>query len=198
VRIYYYFYGRGMQLQHGTARWERRSVDISQLDSAACRFRKHIINNIPFFSNSTHASNIFFLLYYSNIIIIIIIQFRLHKSAKEEQASQFFVEWGNYLQHIERTGREKQSMDVGLVDKPTNSNGMMMNGGSGSGSGGGGGTQQQNKSSFGRDVATGIEFNDEQVDQLDKLREEAAKVAGAGGNNDGNDSGGGGGSGNII
>lgn len=45
-------------------------------------------------------------------------EFRLHKTAKPEQATLFFVEWENYLQHIERAGREKQSIEMGLVVEP--------------------------------------------------------------------------------
>jgi len=50
-------------------------------------------------------------------------KFRLHKTAKPEQATLFFVEWEKYLQHIERTGREKQSIELGLVDPPSKQRG---------------------------------------------------------------------------
>ena len=89
----------------------------------------------------------------------ITIQFRLHKTAKQEQANLFFVEWEKYLQHIERTGREKQSIEIGLVDPPPLTSSStpplpMMS------------MQQQNTI-----------FNEEQVGKLEQLRDEATKAA---------------------
>mmetsp|Transcript_21129 Transcript_21129/g.27102 ORF Transcript_21129/g.27102 Transcript_21129/m.27102 type:complete len:140 (+) Transcript_21129:2-421(+) len=97
-------------------------------------------------------------------------EFRLHKNAKPEQTQQFFVEWEKYLQHIERTGRGNQSMDVGLLDKNNPQQHPR---------------QQQvppsmrsssDSSSFGKDLSTDAVLNEEQEGQLDKLREEAARA----------------------
>jgi hypothetical protein len=99
------------------------------------------------------------------------LQFRLHKSAKPEQTSQFFVEWEKYLTHVERTGRGNQTMDAGLGDDsrappkgitsyPASKNGM---------------SDQQKSPSFGKELGT-VDMNEEQEKQLEKLREEAAKA----------------------
>ena len=61
--------------------------------------------------------------------------------------------------HVERTGRENQSMEVGLIDNNTSNN----------------------KPSFGKDVSREVSFSEEQRDQLGKLREEAAKAGQQGG-----------------
>ena len=96
-------------------------------------------------------------------------QFRLHKTAKPEQVVHFFEEWENYLQHIEQTGRERQSIQVGLVDSSPAAVSPM-----------GATTHQSRGSSFGRDVPEDVVLSDEQKGQLGKLREEAAKAGGDG------------------
>ncbi|KAL7554869.1 hypothetical protein ACHAWF_018414 [Thalassiosira exigua] len=93
-------------------------------------------------------------------------EFRLHKNAKPEQASQFFTEWDKYLRHVEQTGRERRSIDAGLVDRPAPGRDALADG--------------QNKG-FGRDVPGGVPFSEEQAGQLEKLREEAAKAGKSGG-----------------
>ncbi|KAL3817801.1 hypothetical protein ACHAXA_005834 [Cyclostephanos tholiformis] len=111
-------------------------------------------------------------------------EFRLHKNAKSEQASMFLVEWEKYLEHIERTGRENQSIDVGMADHQRrqehqlHSSQMQI-------------AEQEHQQQqrrqrggslfFGRDVSNDVVFNEDQVGQLDKLREEASKAAGNGG-----------------
>ena len=77
----------------------------------------------------------------------------------------FFSEWNGYLAHIEKTGREKQSLSVGLVDSPSVGNGGNANNKIKSPSAG-----------FGRDMPKGVAFNEEQESQLRKLREEATKA----------------------
>lgn len=81
----------------------------------------------------------------------------------------FFEEWENYLQHIEQTGRERQSIQVGLVDSSPAAVSPM-----------GATTHQSRGSSFGRDVPEDVVLSDEQKGQLGKLREEAAKAGGDG------------------
>ena len=102
-------------------------------------------------------------------------QFRLHKTAKAEQTTLFFNEWEKYLDHIVRTGREKQSIDVGLVDQPhngssnSNNNPMVHK------------HKSERTITFGKDVPKDIELTEEQKSQLEALKQEAAKAAG--GNN---------------
>ena len=91
----------------------------------------------------------------------------------------------NYLQHIEQTGREQSSREVGLMDSNSNINSntttpatAMMNNNN---------NESKRSSAFGRNVNQGVEFNEEQVNQLDKLKEEAVKAGGkkGGGGNGG-------------
>jgi len=108
-------------------------------------------------------------------------EFRLHKSAKPEQAAMFFTEWDKYLEHVERTGRENLSINVGLLDPPEqkhhqqSAQSQMVEQEKQQ--------QQQRRRSaggtlfFGRDVSNNVVFNEEQERQLEKLREEAAKAA---------------------
>eukprot|EP00970_Alexandrium_tamarense_P005691 scaffold933_cov190-Alexandrium_tamarense.AAC.11 len=92
-------------------------------------------------------------------------QFRLHKSVtKTDQLEQFFTEWDKYLRHVEHTGRQKQSRDLGLVDSPPSSSDLSNHG------------QQPQQTKFGRDMTNDVEFNEEQMSQLEQLREEAARA----------------------
>ena len=107
-------------------------------------------------------------------------EFRLHKSAKPEQAAMFFTEWDKYLEHVERTGRENFSINVGLLEPPEQQHQQqsdqwqMVEQEK---------QQQQRRRSaggtlfFGRDVSNDVVFNEEQERQLEKLREEADKAA---------------------
>ena len=56
-------------------------------------------------------------------------------------------------------------MDLGLVDSPSSPMGSSDRI-----------TNQNRGSSFGKDIAENVEFNEEQEGQLGKLREEAAKA----------------------
>lgn len=95
-------------------------------------------------------------------------QFRLHKSVTNtNQLDHFFDEWGKYLSHIERSGREKQSMAAGLVDSSS------MGSSSASAK-----SSKNNVARFGKDVSDNLVFNEEQGRQLGKLREEALKGEG--------------------
>ena len=97
----------------------------------------------------------------------------------------FFVEWEKYLQHIERTGRENSSIDVGLVDHQQHQHQHMQHANQGHI------VEQEHHQPlrrkaggalfFGRDVMNDVVFSEDQVGQLEKLREEAAKAAGEGG-----------------
>jgi len=82
-------------------------------------------------------------------------EFRLHRTAKPEQAVDFFREWSTYLEHVEQTGRKNQATDAGLLD-----------------------SADSIANQFGRDVDddTRASFSEEQLAQLQKLREEAEKA----------------------
>ena len=138
-----------------------------------------------FTPSHSHNTIIIYINYIISIYIFIYQKFRLHKTVKEEQTTQFFHEWTNYLQHIEQTGREQSSREVGLMDSNSNINSntttpatAMMNNNN---------NESKRSSSFGRNVNQGVEFNEEQVNQLDKLKEEAVKAGGkkGGGGNGG-------------
>ena len=68
------------------------------------------------------------------------------------------------MTHVERTGREKQLIDAALIDAPpqqqSNNTGGLSN----------------RKGGFGKDLLAGEQFNDEQKEQLGKLREEAVNA----------------------
>lgn len=79
----------------------------------------------------------------------------MHRTAKPEQAVDFFREWSTYLEHVEQTGRKNQATDAGLLD-----------------------SADSIANQFGRDVDddTRASFSEEQLAQLQKLREEAEKA----------------------
>ena len=93
------------------------------------------------------------------------LQFRLHTKAKPEQLEGFFAEWNKYLIHVERIGREKQLVDAALIDSAPQQHGSNSN------------QTIKRKKGFGRDVSADVAFNDEQKEQLQKLREEAINSA---------------------
>jgi len=94
-------------------------------------------------------------------------QFRLHTKAKPEQLEGFFAEWDKYLIHVERIGREKQLVDAALIDAAPQQQQHGNNA-----------NQTINrKKGFGQDVSGDVPFNDEQKEQLQKLREEAINAA---------------------
>jgi hypothetical protein len=78
---------------------------------------------------------------------------------------------------MERTGREKQAMEMGLVVEDP----------------------RRHTTTFGKDISNDVVLSDEQVGKLEQLRDEATKAAAAASavntnNNRGNESDGGGGS----
>jgi len=104
-------------------------------------------------------------------ILITSQKFKLHKEAKAEQVTMFYTEWEKYLEHIKRIGRENQAIDAGLLDgvqqesSQSIDNTMVMQH-----------TASNNNRTFGQNVPKDIELNDEQKNQLIKLREEAIKA----------------------
>ena len=112
-------------------------------------------------------------------------QFRLHRTAKPEQATLFFTEWEKYLQHVEQTGRENQSIEIGLLDPPEqkhlfavtaqDSTSQYYNTAKDK--------QQSRRNSdkgtlyFGKEISNDITLSEEQLGKLEQLREEATKAA---------------------
>ena len=99
-----------------------------------------------------------------------ILQFRLHTKAKPEQLEGFFAEWDKYLIHVERIGREKQLIDAALIDQEPRQHQQQHGNSSNQ-------TITRKKKGFGQDVSSDVAFNDEQKEQLQKLREEAINSA---------------------
>ena len=95
----------------------------------------------------------------------------MHKEAKAEQVTLFYTEWEKYLEHIERTGRENKAINAGLLDgvqqesSQSIDNTMVKQN-----------TTSNNNRQFGQNVPEDIGLNDEQKNQLIKLREEAIKA----------------------
>lgn len=97
-------------------------------------------------------------------------KFKLHKEAKAEQVTLFYTEWEKYLDHVERTGRENKAINAGLLDgvqqESSQSIDTMVKQH----------TTTNNNRQFGQNVPNDIELNDEQKNQLIKLKEEAIKA----------------------
>jgi hypothetical protein len=80
-------------------------------------------------------------------------EFRLHKKAKPEQAAQFMTEWNQYLDQLTMTARAQESIRI----TETNAGNQVFQ--------------------FGKDLPRDVELSEEQMQQLEKLRQEAAKSA---------------------
>lgn len=81
-------------------------------------------------------------------------EFRLHKSAKPELAAQFLDEWTNYLDQILLTSRaQESSLTAGSLED-----------------------KGERLFSFGADLPPDVELSEEQMAQLEKLRDEARKA----------------------
>mmetsp|Transcript_3141 Transcript_3141/g.4185 ORF Transcript_3141/g.4185 Transcript_3141/m.4185 type:complete len:121 (+) Transcript_3141:49-411(+) len=79
-------------------------------------------------------------------------EFRLHKNtSNEDHISHFFLEWENYLRHIQETARMRESSAAGLIENNI-------------------------KSDYGVDLDTNYEMTSEQKIQLEKLREETSRL----------------------
>mmetsp|Transcript_18163 Transcript_18163/g.28243 ORF Transcript_18163/g.28243 Transcript_18163/m.28243 type:complete len:131 (+) Transcript_18163:136-528(+) len=91
-------------------------------------------------------------------------EFRLHKTVtKKEQIQLFFTEWENYLEQIQVTARTREAISVGTLDNRVRTSA--------------GDDNNNNMPRFGVDLSTDMarQMNEEQVDQMNKLREEALK-----------------------
>ena len=86
-------------------------------------------------------------------------EFRLHKDVtKQEQLDHFFAAWEDYLNQILTTARAQETVSTGALDVRENE------------------AQPSNPFSFGRDLSQDLELTEEQVAQLEKLREETKKA----------------------
>jgi len=86
-------------------------------------------------------------------------EFKLHKSAKPEHLEGFFTEWEKYLDQILMTARAQESVSAGTLDD----------------------TSRQGRRpvfQYGKDLPHDVELSDEQIAQLEKLREETSKADG--------------------
>ena len=94
-------------------------------------------------------------------------EFKLHKNVTNQtQLDQFFVGWNEYLNHITQTGRkhtvlsvngeEHQEVDTTVTSSSSSS-------------------MKNPSSGFGQNLPLDIELSEEQMNQLEKLREETTK-----------------------
>jgi len=91
-------------------------------------------------------------------------EFQSHKTAtKPEEVALFFTEWEKYLGQILMTARAQESAAIGSLDDGSS---IKDNNGPSSSVFG-----------FGKDLPLDAELSEEQVTQLNKLKEEAAKVS---------------------
>ena len=86
-------------------------------------------------------------------------EFQLHKGVtKPEQLNQFFVAWEEYLDQILATARAQETISAGALDVRETE------------------TEKSPFGAFGKDLPQDVSLNDEQVEQLEKLREETSKA----------------------
>uniref|UniRef100_A0A6U3QXF5 Succinate dehydrogenase assembly factor 3 n=1 Tax=Ditylum brightwellii TaxID=49249 RepID=A0A6U3QXF5_9STRA len=92
-------------------------------------------------------------------------EFRLHRTVNSDgQLTQFMDAWKLYLDQIQVTARAKESLNSGVLDNDRGGGTSL------------GGSSGESPFGFGKSLPTDIDLNDEQMSQLEKLREEAAKV----------------------
>ena len=89
-------------------------------------------------------------------------EFRLHKTAKPEHVTPFLTEWEQYLEQILMTARAQGAVSAGTMESKLKD----------------GADKVLPVFSFGSDLPHDVELTDEQVQQLQKLREEALKASG--------------------
>jgi hypothetical protein len=77
-------------------------------------------------------------------------EFKLHKSAKQEQVGQFFSAWEQYLNHILQSARVKESFSTGSLDSNPDTG-------------------------FGKNLPPDLDMSEEQRKQLENLKDEASR-----------------------
>jgi hypothetical protein len=86
-------------------------------------------------------------------------EFRQHKSvSKKEQLDQFFTAWEEYMNQILMTARAKEAVSAGALDSMAKD------------------TSVSHPFQFGKDLPENVELTDEQIEQLNKLRDEATRA----------------------
>lgn len=90
-------------------------------------------------------------------------EFRLHKSVtKPEQLEEFFTAWRSYLEQIEFSARANESISAGVLSPKEN---------------------EQEKGStrffYGKPLPEGTDLNEDQLEKLQALKEEADKLGGS-------------------
>lgn len=85
-------------------------------------------------------------------------EFKLHKTANDEQRDRFFSEWQAYLVHVRETARAIESRSVGIADSHGDER------------------VPPPLYNYGVDMQNDIEMSEEQKVQLEQLREEALKT----------------------
>ncbi len=79
-------------------------------------------------------------------------EFKLHKPVtKEAQLNAFFLAWEEYLDQIMRTARRRDSVSSGTLDQKDDAV----------------------EESFGQDLSSDLQLSEDQLAQLEKLKEEA-------------------------
>ena len=88
-------------------------------------------------------------------------EFRLHKSVtKPEQLEAFFTEWRSYLDQIEFSARANDSISAGVLSSAGNA-------------------EQDRKPtqfSYGKVLPKDLDMNEDQIEKLNALKEEATKL----------------------
>ena len=81
-------------------------------------------------------------------------EFRAHKNAQPQHLTSFFQEWEGYLSQLHVTARARESLSAA----------------------GGDGSVGEQVFAFGSDLPPDAELSEQQIQQLQKLREEAEKL----------------------
>ena len=88
-------------------------------------------------------------------------EFKQHKAVTNEtQLQQFFTAWNEYLDHITQAGRRKDIESVNSSSSSSSSSAKAEGG----------------KPGFGQNLPLDVELTEEQVAQLEKLKEETSKA----------------------
>lgn len=88
-------------------------------------------------------------------------EFRAHKAVTNpEQLQNFFSEWQSYLDQLLMTARARESVSSGALDDDKR--------------------EKPNAFQFGRDLSQNVDLSEEQLTQLEKLRDQASKAGRSG------------------
>ena len=100
-------------------------------------------------------------------------EFKLFKKVTDEQQlKQFYVEWNTYLNQLQQTARAKEMISAGSLDYNDSSTNKAATIASSTSSS----SNNTVASMFGKNLPADIELTEEQMAQLQKLREETNKA----------------------